>query len=111
MAKFLAVYTGMPRDVPPDMDPAAMTKGMQAWGDWMIRHAAIVVEPGGPLGRTKKVSKAGVEDIRNNLSGFTIIEADSIEAATALFKDHPHFMIFPGDGVEIMPVMPIPTTA
>ena len=111
MAKFLAVYTGMHRDVPPDMDPAAMAKGMQAWGDWMTRHAAIVVEPGGPLGRTKKVSNVGVEDVRNNLSGFTIIEADSIEAAAALFKDHPHFTIFPGDGVEIMPVMPIPTPA
>ena len=109
MAKFLAVYTGTPRATPPDLDPAAMAKGMQEWGAWMERHAAIVLDPGGPLGRTKKVSKAGVEDVRNNMSGYTILEADSIEAAAALFKDHPHFSIFPGDGIEIMPVMPIPT--
>lgn len=110
MAKFLAVYTGTPTDgPPPDMDPAQMHKGMQAWSEWMARNAAVVVEPGGPLGRTKKVSRTGVEDVRNHLAGYTIIEADDIEAAAALFRNHPHFTIFPGDGVEIMPVLPIPS--
>jgi len=109
MAKFLAVYTGQPTDGPPPaMDEAAMAKGMQAWRDWMERHSAQVVEGGGPLGKTKKVSRSGVADVRNNLAGYVVIEADSLEAAAAMFKDHPHFSIFPGDGVEIMPVLPIP---
>lgn len=110
MAKFLAVFTGQPSEgPPPDMDPAAMAKGMQAWSDWMARHAASVVETGGPLGRTKKVSKAGVADIRNHMAGYVVIEAADIDAAAAMFKDHPHFTIFPGDGVEVMPVLPVPT--
>jgi hypothetical protein len=25
-----------------------------------------------------------------------------------MFEDHPHFSIFPGESVEIMPVLPIP---
>ena len=109
MPKFLAVYTGTPTDgPPPDMSPADMQRGMQAWSTWMADHGGQVVEPGGPLGKTKKVSKAGVADVRNHLAGFTIIEAADIDAAAALFKDHPHFTIFPGDGVEIMPVLPIP---
>jgi hypothetical protein len=109
MAKFLAIYTGTPSDGPgPDMDPAALARGMQAWTDWMAKNAGRIVESGGPLGRTKKVSKAGVADIRNNLAGYVLLEADDHDAAAALFRDHPHFTVFPGDGVEIMPVLPIP---
>jgi len=29
-------------------------------------------------------------------------------AAAKMFEHHPHFLIFPGEGVEIMPVLPIP---
>ena len=31
-------------------------------------------------------------------------------AAAKLFENHPHFTIFPGESVEIMPVLPIPGT-
>ena len=34
--------------------------------------------------------------------------ADSHEAAAKLFEMHPHFSIFPGESVEIMPILPIP---
>lgn len=109
MAKFLAIYTGAPSDgPPPNMDPADMQKGMQAWHDFMANNAHRIVDGGGPLGRTKKVSREGVADVRNHLAGYTVIEADDIDAAAALFRDHPHFTIFPGDGVEIMPVLPVP---
>lgn len=44
----------------------------------------------------------------NMLSAFTVVRADSHEAAAKMFEDHPHFAIFPGDAVEIMSVLPIP---
>ncbi|MDR3462508.1 MAG: hypothetical protein P4L76_09375 [Beijerinckiaceae bacterium] len=34
--------------------------------------------------------------------------AESPEAAAKLFENHPHFTIFPGESVEVMPVLPIP---
>jgi hypothetical protein len=37
-----------------------------------------------------------------------VVCADSHEAAATLFENHPHFMIFPGESVEVMPVLPIP---
>jgi hypothetical protein len=107
MAKFLAIFTGTPGGPMPD--EATIGRGMQAWGDWMAKNAARVVEGGGPLGKTKKVSKTGVADISNNASGYVIVEAADHDAAARLFEGHPHFMIFPGDGVEVMPVLPIPT--
>jgi len=63
---------------------------------------------GAPLSRTKLVSKSGISDIRNNLAAFTIVHAESQEAAAKLFLDHPHFTLFPGEGVEVMECLPIP---
>jgi hypothetical protein len=37
-----------------------------------------------------------------------VVLADSHENAAGLFKDHPHFTIFPGDSVEVMECLPIP---
>ena len=63
---------------------------------------------GGPLGKTKKVDARGVADIANELGAFTVVRAASHEAAAKMFENHPHFAIFPGERVEIMPVLPIP---
>lgn len=109
MPHFVALYTGQPTDgPPPDMDMDTIRQGMQAWMGWMEQHSDAVVFQGGPLGRTKKVSKSGVADIRNNVAGIVVVEAADHEAAARMFEGHPHFSIFPGDGVEVMPVMPIP---
>ena len=63
---------------------------------------------GGPLGKTKKVTQRGIDDTTNDMGAFSVVRADSHEAAAKLFDNHPHFSIFPGDSVEIMPVLPIP---
>lgn len=106
MAKFMAIYTGQPGSGRPDAE--TMEKGMQAWGAWMARHAGQIVDAGGPLGKTKRVSASGIADVSNNIAAYIVVEADSHEAAARLFENHPHFSIFPGDGVDVMPCLPIP---
>jgi len=109
MKTFLALYMGGDTPVDPNaMSEEAMAKGMAAWGQWMADHADAVVDHGGPLGKTKKVSKSGVSDIRNRVGGYILVKAVSHEAAAAMFENHPHFAIFPGDSVEIMERLPIP---
>jgi hypothetical protein len=83
-------------------------EGMAAWHAWLKKHQGIVATMGGPLGKTKKVTERGTADISNEMGGFMVVKAESHEAAAKLFENHPHFAIFPGEGVEIMPVMPIP---
>ncbi len=87
---------------------AKMQEGLAAWKAWVEKHHAAIVGMGGPLGKTKKVSERGIEDISNQMSGYSVVRAESHEAAAKLFAQHPHFTIFPGDSVEVMPVMPIP---
>ena len=74
----------------------------------MQRNRSRIVSAGSPLGRTKCISKQGVEDIRNAMTAFVNVQADSLEEAARLFEDHPHFAIFPGDSVEIMQCLPLP---
>jgi len=87
---------------------AKMQKGIAAWKAWVEKHKAAIVGMGGPLGKTKKISDRGIEDISNMLSAYTVVRAESHEAAARMFEMHPHFTNFPGDSVEVMPVLPIP---
>jgi hypothetical protein len=87
---------------------AKMQEGIAAWKAWAAKHQAAIVGMGGPLGKTKKVSPQGVQDVSNLMSAYTIVRAESHEAAAKLFEKHPHFTIFPGEAVEVMPVLPIP---
>jgi hypothetical protein len=112
MKKFMAVYTGSvsadEKDAAPPMDPREEASAMQAWGQWMMDHRKLIVDQGGPLGMTKRVSRAGVADTHNNIAAYVIVEAESHEAAARMFENHPHFTMFPGDGVEIMECLPVP---
>ncbi|MBE0629141.1 MAG: hypothetical protein IH603_05965, partial [Burkholderia vietnamiensis] len=47
-------------------------------------------------------------DTANALGAFTIVRAASHDAAAALFEGHPHFTLFPGEAVEVMPILPVP---
>ena len=83
-------------------------RGISAWKGWIEKHKGAIVEIGGPLGKTKKVDGQGIADITNPIGAFTVVCAASHAAAAKMFEDHPHFSIFPGESVEIMPVLPIP---
>jgi hypothetical protein len=113
---YLAVFLGS-RDNPrmaawmamPEAERLAkQQQGMAAWKAWVEQHKAGIVAMGGPLGKTKKINAAGIQDISNAMSAFTVVRAESHEAAAKMFEAHPHFAIFPGDSVEVMPVLPIP---
>lgn len=111
MKKFMAVYTGSATPEQRDAmqtDKAKMQAGMEAWSKWMGDHAASLVDTGGPLGKTKRVDKSGIADTSNNIAAYVIVEAESQEDAARMFEGHPHFTIFPGDGVDIMECLPIP---
>jgi hypothetical protein len=84
------------------------SQGMAAWGAWAQTHNAEIVDAGAPLSRTVRVSPRGTENIKNALAAYTLVRAESYEAAAKLFEGHPHFTIFPGESVEIMECLPMP---
>ena len=92
-----------------DAERSAKEKqGIAAWKAWADKHQSSIVDIGGPLGKTKKTDAKGVHDVANELGAFSVVRAASHEAAAKMFEGHPHFTIFPGDSIEVMPVLPIP---
>jgi hypothetical protein len=114
MKKFLAIYIGSlsarekAEHKATDEDKQRNQRGMEAWGNWVMTHANSIVDHGSPIGKTKRASPEGIADTENRIAAYTIVQAESHEAAARMFADHPHFSIFPGDSVEIMECLPMP---
>lgn len=82
--------------------------GMQAWGQWVAQHQGAIVDVGTPVGKTLRISSNGIEGARNQLTAYTVVRAESHEAAAKMFEGHPHFAIFPGESIEVMECLPMP---
>ncbi len=114
MKTFLAVFVGSVarmdawRNLPDAERKPKEIAGVQAWHAWVKANEKAIVEMGGPLGKTKRVSEQGIADVRNEMGAYTVVQAESHEAAAKLFENHPHFTHFPGDAVEVMERLPIP---
>jgi len=108
MALFIGSVSAAEKAAAAPMEPDRIARGMEAWGDWMARHGAAIVDPGSPLGRTKRVGPEGITDTENAVTAYVIVQAESHDAAAEMFGDHPHFAIFPGDSVEIVECLPNP---
>ena len=114
--KFLAVYLGSMSgekmkawQAMPEPDRKAREReGMAAWHGWVEKYKDVIVELGGPLGKTRKIDASGITETSNAMTGFTVVRAASQEEAAKLFENHPHFAIFPGEAIEVMPVLAIP---
>ena len=77
---------------------------MGEWQAWMKKHKASFADQGGPAGKTKRVAASGVTDTKNDIGGYSVVQAESYEAAAALFRDNPHLSM-PGATVEVMEIM------
>jgi hypothetical protein len=116
MKTFLAIYIGTEEalgkaqwnKLEESKRKAIEASGIEAWMDWGTAHAAAIVDQGSPLGKTKRASARGIADIKNGMTGYVLVRAESHEAAARMFENHPHFTIFPGDSVEIMECLPLP---
>jgi transcription antitermination factor NusG len=111
---FLAIYLGNLEtmknwgNLPAKERREREVAGMKAWGEWVEKNKKSIVDMGAPLGPTKRVTRRGVTAVRNDLTAYTIVKAKSQAEAAKMFKNHPHFMIFPGNAVEVMECFEIP---
>ena len=114
MKNFLAIFTGSPAAMEQWKSLDAKTRqerekaGMQAWQNWDTSNVKNIVDLGAPLGKTNRITAKGTAYIRNEMAAYTVVQAESHEAAAKIFQNHPHFSIFPGDGVEVMECLPMP---
>lgn len=75
------------------------------WQAWMAEHASVIKETSA-VGKTTRITKAGVADAANDLMLYSIVEGESSEAVAELFATHPHLGI-PEASIEVMPTRPM----
>ena len=113
MKKFMVFYMAPIAEfekVMRDSTPQQQKQAMDDWTKWMTANQKSIVDGGAPLGKTKRADSKGVSAHKNEIGGYTIIQADSHEDVAKLFgKNHPHFTL-PGAWLEITEIVPMPTS-
>jgi hypothetical protein len=109
MKKFLVLYKAPTTafEQMKNATPEQQKAGMDAWMTWSKKAGSSLLDMGGPLGTSMRVTKLGGESVRNDLGGFSVMQAESKEALAESLKGHPHFMMQEGF-IEITEIMKIP---
>ena len=98
MAVYLLAYHGggMPET------EKEQARVMAAWGKWYQKLGKAVVDGGNPIGHTRTIASTGRVTKgggKNPVSGYTVIKASDIDAATTLAKGCP--ILGSGGTVEV----------
>jgi len=109
MKKFLVLYKAPLSSFEQMMkaSPEQQKAGMDAWMAWSKQASSLIVDMGGPLGKSLRVTKTGSSPTSNDLGGYSVLQAESKEALAESLKGHPHFMT-PEGVIEVVELMPIP---
>ncbi len=87
MANYLLAYSG----TTPPASEEGMAGVMEAWGAWFGALGAAIVDGGAPTGEARTINGSSVSNGAGNhpLSGYSIISADSLDAAVKLAQGCP----------------------
>lgn len=98
MTNYLLAYTG--DATTPDSEEAGQAV-MAAWGAWFTDLGQAVVDPGNPTDASRTVGSDGstTDGNRSGISGYSVVSADSIDAATEIAKGCPHLVA--GGTIEV----------
>jgi hypothetical protein len=110
MKKFLVLYRSTVPAIEQmkNVSPEQAKAGMDAWMSWAGRAGGAIVDLGSPImaaGNLTGPNQLAAGDPQ--VAGFSILQADSKEAVTALLRDHPHFMA-PGASIAVYEFLPMP---
>lgn len=77
-------------------------EGMKPWFAWKEKLGDQLIEFGAPLfGGTRVLPDGATAPSTKEVSGYSIVSADSVEAALELMRDHPHYGYGAGCEIEV----------
>jgi hypothetical protein len=97
MAKYLFAYRG---GSTPESEEEQQ-RVMAAWTSWFGELGPAIVDPGNPFAASASVTGGGSvsEGGASGLTGYTVLQADSLQAATEMAKGSP--VLESGGSVEV----------
>jgi hypothetical protein len=111
MSRYMLIYNGMATDTS-QMSPEQAAKVMDAWRTWMGTVGPALVDVGTPFGQGTSVVDDGTSADAIELSGYSILEAGSLDEARGLASSHPFLSEGKGNyAVEVYEMQPVPFEA
>ena len=104
MSQYIITYIGGNKPSSKEEGMAQMTK----YRAWLSALGDAAVSPANPLGKTHTVSPDGTvsEGGISSMSGYTIVDTESIEDAISIAKDCPFLEM--GGSLEVSELMKMP---
>jgi hypothetical protein len=104
MGNYLFAYRGGAMADTDEQRQAAM----QAWGAWFGKLGPVIVDPGNPFAGSTSVggNGAGSGPADSQLTGYTVVKADSLDAASALTSGCP--VLDGGGSVDVYETIEVP---
>ncbi len=108
MSRFMMIYKGEATDMA-DMTEEEGAAVMAKWGVWMEKVGPALADVGTPFGPGSSIVDDGSTGPAIGLTGYSIVEADNLEHASALTAGHPYLSEGAGNySIEIFELMPVP---
>ena len=111
MKKFIVIYHA-PASFAEQAAQASsedMQKGMEQWMAWAAKTGDALVDFGTPLAGGQRLSKSGNSPSDKGVAGYSILQAEDMQGATALLEGHPHLEWGAGCEIEVHESMPPPS--
>ena len=101
MAKYVLIYQA-PGGAAMGGTPDEQASAMAAWNDWFGKLDGSLVDGGNPATKTRTIASDGsVRDEANGPTGYSIIQAGSLDEAVRLAKGCP-VLLGPGNSVQVV---------
>ncbi len=110
MTKFMVLYRA-PAEALEQMasaSPEDMQEGMKPWMAWAERCGESLVDLGAPLGHGQSVTPDGPSPSGQDVVGYSVLQAESMDAAVAMLEGHPHLGWTDGCAIEVYESLPLP---
>ncbi len=109
MSRYVFIYHAPmpPADATPP-SPEETQAVMGQWMQWAEKVGDRMVDFGAPLAGGVRVTSDGTSPSSREVAGYTVLDADDLDAALELAHIHPHLTMPGGCEIEVHEVQPVP---
>jgi hypothetical protein len=110
MKKFIVLYHA-PAELMQSVGektPEEAKESMKPWMEWAQKCGSGLVDLGAPLGNGQTVTTSGSNPSDKQVVGYSVLQAESMEAAQAMLQGHPHLAWSGSCSIEVHEALPMP---
>ncbi len=110
MAKYMILYNSSANatELMANATPEEMQASMEEWIAWRAEADKVAkIEFGLPLQARSRITPDGASKSDSQVSGYSIVEGESMEALIGVLQKHPHLQR-PGASIDVLEMLSMP---